>query len=255
MSRSRTQLNRGWRGTRPARLIVLVAAFTAATAAVAPAQTKDASPQPSTPADVTPQAEFQYSALSGSGNTILATRVPAVTSTGKTLYWDVTLLFDVDSNGNLTLDPAYPQIVPSPNLITAGFQAGNYAGPSTILNGKALVTISGPGVAPGGATEWSLAASTGAASCTYPATATWYVGPFATNPWMARIKAAGISLTQYANYSWGATGGTSCYSDWQDNSLIGLSQTNGTLTILSFTYAGKDYSTARDQITYTPTGQ
>jgi hypothetical protein len=237
-----------WR--RAARLAALMMTLTfivAAEAVVARAQSKDAaSPQATT--STTPEAEFQYSTLTGSGNTMLATRVPAITSTGAAVYWDVTLLFDVDENGNLTLDPAYPQIVKSPNLITSHFQPGNYVGPSDILDGQALITVSGPGVGPGGTTEWTLAASPGAASCTYPSTATWYVGSLASNPLSARLKKAGITSTAY---SYGIGSGP-CYGNWENDSLLGFSQVGNTITIYSFSYAGTDdSSTPLAQITYT----
>jgi hypothetical protein len=35
------------------------------------------------------------------------------------------------------------------------FKSGKYSGPGTLLNGKAVVTVAGPGVADNGATEWS----------------------------------------------------------------------------------------------------
>lgn len=236
-----------WRhAARLATLTMTLAFAIAASAAVALAQGKDASAQPPAPADVTPQAEFQYSALTGSGNTVVATRVPSVNSTGQTLYWDVTLLFDVASDGSLTLDPDYPQIVKSPSLFTSGFQAGNYVGPSTVLGGDALITVAGPGVGPGGTTEWTLTASSGAASCTYPSSATWYVGPLASNPIESRLKAAGITSTAY---SYG-TGSGPCYVQWETNSLLGFSQVANTITVYSFTDNG-DKSTPVAQITYT----
>lgn len=206
------------------------------------------------PANTTPQAEFQYSALTGSGNTMLATRVPAVTSTGVTLYWDVTLLFDVDSNGNLTLASGYPLIVSSPILKTAGFAPGNYAGPSNINGGQNLITVSGPGVGPGGTTQWSLSASAGASGATYPDTATWYVGPYSTSPLQARLKAAGISASDYPNYSWGTgDSGSDPNLDWTANSLLAFSQVGDTITILSFTNDFIDYNVSRDSIVYTCT--
>jgi hypothetical protein len=228
--------------------------FAAARAVVARAQTDEAtSPQPAT---TTPQAKFQYSALTGSVDAMLATRVPVLDSAGNVHYWDVTVLFDVDSKGNLTLASTYPHFVKSLPLLVSTFKAGNYEGPSTILGGKALITVSGPGVAPGGATEWSLAASTGANPCTYPSSATWYVGPLSSNPWAARITKAGISTSDYQDYSWGVGGSqdncTTTYYDWEPNTLMAFGQINGTLTILSFTASGSDYSTSRDQITYRP---
>ena len=109
-----------------------------------------------------PYALFQYASLTGSGNTITATQVPVVTATGVTVYENLTLQFNVDSNGNLTLAPGYPQSIPAPAILTSGFKPGTYVGPSNVLAGKALITVSGPGVSAGGATTWSLSAAPGA---------------------------------------------------------------------------------------------
>jgi hypothetical protein len=223
--------------------------FVTARAVVANAQTTDlTSPRPST---TTPQAYFQYSALTGSGNTVLATRVSAVTSAGKTIYWDVTLLFDVASDGTLTLDPSSPQIVPSPNLLTNHFLAGNYQGPSDDCGGGYLITITGPGVGSGGSTDWSLASSTGACAYMYPISASWYVGTYASNPLEARLKAAGISQTEYVDYSWGSgDSSTSPNNNWGTNTLMGFSQNGGSLTITSFTHNGVDSNLPQDVIVY-----
>jgi hypothetical protein len=156
----------------------------------------------------------------------------------------------VNSSGQLSI--ASSQFVASPNLITARFKAGPYVGPSTVFGGNAKIVVSGPGVAPGGATEWSLASASGANVETYPCSATWYVSSSLTsNPLYSRIKAAGITSVAY---SYGVIGSASCKFpnyNWAPNSLIGLSQTDNTITIVSFTYDGTDYSTSRDQITYT----
>src|SRR5437763_1062744 len=109
-----------------------------------------------------PYALFEYSALTGSGNTITATHVPVVTASGITVYINATLRFNVDANGNLTLSPRYPQIIPAPTILSSSFKAGTYVGPSTLLGGKAIIIVSGPGVSDGGATQWSLSAGTGA---------------------------------------------------------------------------------------------
>lgn len=58
-----------------------------------------------------PYSLFQYSTLTGSGNTITATRVAVVTPGGNTIYKNVTLRFDVDPDGNLTLSPDHPQLL------------------------------------------------------------------------------------------------------------------------------------------------
>ncbi len=127
-----------------------------------------------------PYSLFQFSSLIGSGNSITATLVPVVTSTGAIVYKNVTLQFNVDASGNLTL--ASTQIAPSVTPITSSFRPGRYVGPSTIYSGM-VVNVSGPGIASGGATEWTLAAASGTNCSTYPGTATWYVGPLASNPW------------------------------------------------------------------------
>jgi len=230
MSVSRTNVNLRRRSARLATILGLLAAG----AAAGPAQTP-------------PYAEFQYSTLTASGNTITATRLPVVTS-AKTSYVNVVVQFDVAADGTLTLAPGYPQIVPSPAQLISNFLAGNYAGPS---GSGDQITVSGPGVTVGGATEWSLANT---ATCSTPTSATWYVfgGPMTKNPLYTRLKNAGITAQTYGFYSWGTTGTQSCDagSTWQTNTLIGLSQTGGALAILSFTLNGKDESQPADQITY-----
>jgi hypothetical protein len=226
-----------WR--RSARLAAFVIVLAAAWVAGARAQTP-------------PYALFQYSTITGSGNTITATQLPVVTTSG-TVYQNVTLLFDVDASGNLTLAPGYPEVVKSPRPFTANFVPGTYVGPSTILSGKAIITVSGPSVGPGGITEWSLSAPTGADPCSYPSSAVWYAVPaLANSPLAARLSKAGITSTavQYG------VGGSQCSTDgydWEQNTLLGFSQTSGTtLAISSYTYDGvTDYNTARDTITYT----
>lgn len=192
-----------------------------------------------------PYALFEYSSLTGAGNTITATRVPVIISPSQTIYWDLTLQFNVDSMGNLTLAPL--NAMRSPMLITDNFMAGKYSGPSVILGGKAIVNVSGPGVASGGATVWSLASASGADVCTYPSTATWYVGPLSSSPLAARLNSAKITSTVW---SYGV-GGSQCGSVWAANTLIGVSQVANTITIVSFTRNGVDSNVPFDQVTYT----
>ena len=200
-------------------------------------------------AQTPPYVLFQNSTLTGSGNTINATFLPVVLSTG-TIYENVTIQFDVAADGTLTIAPGYPQVVKSPVFITSKFVPGTYVGPSTILGGTALITVSGPSVGPGGTTEWTITTPTGANSCTYPNSATWYVGPLASNPLATRLKSAGITSTSYS-YGIGSSQCSTDGSDWLQSTLIGLSQVGDALTIYSYTYDGlDDYSTPRDQITY-----
>jgi hypothetical protein len=229
-------------GHRTARLALTVMAFSAV-AFVARAQT--------------PQAFFERSTVTGSGNTISATNVPVVISPGLTVYINVTMQFNVDHNGNLTLSSGYPQVVPAPNLLSSTFQAGTYVGPSSAGNpGTAVVTVSGPGVTDGGATEWSLnlttdVSDTNTCNRPNPRSATWYVGPTASNPVAARLKSAGITSTAW---SYGVASASQCLScTWSSGALIGASQTGNAITIASFsTGCGfQDKSAPTDQITYT----
>jgi hypothetical protein len=204
----------------------------------------------------TPGPQFQYAALTGSGNTITLTRVPVITSSGQTVYQDISLQFDNDGNGNLTLTSGFPMFALSPSLQVSSFQPGKYAGPVTMLNGNALITVSGPGVVSGGSTAWSATTISGADPCTVPVSATWYVGPMDNNPMSARLKKANITSTAW---SYGISGGiaSSCGVGqsfrWGNGSIIGVSQTGNSITFASFTNNSFDQASPIDQVTYTLT--
>lgn len=202
-------------------------------------------------AQTPPYALLQNATLTGSGNTITAVNIPVVISVGVIVYVSLNLQFNVDSNGNFTVTPGYPQITQSFTPLASNFVAGNYAGPSNINSGNNLVTVSGPGVTSGGATEWSLAASAGGSSETYPPSATWWVGPIASSPIASRLQSAGITSTAY---SYGTTGSTAPDSPayWYANTLVGVSQIGNTITLVSFSENGNlDRNVPYDQITYT----
>jgi len=205
-------------------------------------------------AQTPPTALFQNATLTSSGSTITATRVPVMISSTLIIYVDMTMQFNADANGNLTMAPGFPQIVPSPTLLTGNFKAGTYVAPSTMFGGKGLFTVDGPGVSDGGATAWSLATASGASSNTSPQSAAWYVGPIANNPYADRIKNAGITSTAY---TYGiAYDGLCCGPGWgygnSNGALIGVSRVGNTITMVSFTYGGnKDTSTPVSQMTLT----
>jgi hypothetical protein len=230
-------LNLGSFRRRATRLVTFVLIVAAVWVFVAQAQ----APTP-------PYAEFQYASLTGSGNMITATQVPVVLAGGVTVYENITLQFNSDANGNLTLAPGFPQVIPAPTLLTGGFKAGHYSGPSTVLSGNMFIVVNGPGVTDGGATEWSVIAAAGATGFTYPSTATWYVGPISSNPLAARLGAAGITSTAW---SYGVIGGANNSSPWAPDTLLGASQIGNSITIVSFTNGGKDQAVPVDQITYT----
>lgn len=136
-------------------------------------------------------------------------------------------------------------------------------GPGSVLNGKTPALVSGPGALDGGASSWSFVSAAGADACTYPNSATWYVGPIASNPVVARLTKVGISS---AAWSYGVSGGPTYYTrclsgayfsqyHWGPGTLIGVSQTGNAITIASFTDTsvdsrGVDKSAPVDQITY-----
>lgn len=95
-------------------------------------------------AQAPPYALTQYANLTGSGDTITAAWVPVVTTSG-TVLKNVTLLFEVDAAGNLTIAPGYPKVVPVQPPIVTGFKNGPYHGPGTVLSGLAKVNVAGPG--------------------------------------------------------------------------------------------------------------
>jgi hypothetical protein len=196
-----------------------------------------------------PYSLFQYATLTGSSNTLTATFVPIVTA-GGTSYWNITLDFNVSSTGVLTV--ASLQQTQAPPPIVSSFRAGTYCASPNVGNGKACITVGGPGETSGGTTEWSLTAAPGSWADTYPESATWYVGPLASSPLASRLAAAKITST---DYSYGTVGAQNWVINgtWYYDTLIGLSQIGNTLNILSFTnyYTGLDQNTPVDQITYT----
>ncbi len=203
----------------------------------------------------TPGPQFQYAAMTGSGNTITLTRVPVVTSSGQTVYQDITLQFDNDGNGNLTLTSGFPMLAPSPSLEVSSFQTGKYVGPGSVANGNAVITVNGPGVVSGGSTAWSTITAGNADPCTFPVSMTWYVGPIDNNPMAARLKKASITSTAWS-YGIGGNGiafscGGSLSFHWGNGSIIGVSQTGNAITFASFTNNGFDQASPVDQITYT----
>ena len=210
--------------------------------AVAYAQTQDTGSQK--PPTTTPEALFQDSTLTGTTNTMNVNWLPVVKADGTIIYDDVTVQFAVAGDGTLTV--LAMQVVNSPRSIIDHFKAGNYIGPSTDPN--FLITVSGPGVAPGGATEWLLAASPGASGYTYPTEASWWCGPIKNSPYFKRIKAAGVPLQ---GFCYGVGSGYDGNQNWGTSSLLGLSQTGDAITISSFTHLNTDQAEPADNITYT----
>jgi len=196
-------------------------------------------------------AQFQYGTLTATTNSISATYVPITTASGTLTYENLTIPFSLylDSQGNVQVEAGDITAVPSPLPQTDGFIAGNYVGPGG--GTSELLTLSGPGVNSDGSTEWTVSASPGATGCTYPTTATFYVGPLLDNPLYSRIQKAEITSTAYSYGDEGTQTCTAPDNDWDSGSLLGFAQVGNTLTIVSYSWDGSDYSTATNQITYT----
>jgi hypothetical protein len=192
-------------------------------------------------AQAPPYALMQDSTLTGTGNTINVTQLPVVLSTG-TIYVDLTILFDVAADGTLTVASGYPMQVAAPQTKDDGFAAGDYS--ENPDNGGRNVGVSGPGVAGNGATVWSMGQIAGS-FCTNPNSATWWdVGTAIKNsPIYSRLKAAGITSTQFAQF--GVNGPTDCGGStlWQNNALLGFTQSGNSLVVTSYTNNGKDQNT------------
>jgi hypothetical protein len=198
-------------------------------------------------AAVTAYAEFQNATLSGSNNVINVTMLPIVLANGHIVYENLVIPVTVNpTTGKLTLGTMSQAAAPQPNA--DGFKAGNYVGPGGTAGGM-LLSLYGPGVTSGGATEWTVATTSGGTGCAYPSTATFYVGSLANNPFASRLKKAGITSTAY---SYGVMGSQECSAGdwWENGALVGFSQTGNALNIVSFSYAGSDYNTVQAQITY-----
>jgi hypothetical protein len=197
-------------------------------------------------------AQFQYATITGTNDTLNITMLPVVTASGTT-YKNLTLTVNVSAEGVVSVEPSSLKVTSAPSILASSFKAGKYVGPSSVNDGKNIITVTGPGVVPGGTTVWSLVSSSDPSVCAYPLSGTWYVGPPTNNPLAARLKKAGITSTAY---SWGVAGNPSASCDpglnWSNGSIIGVSQTGNSITISSFTSDGAfDKSYPVDQITYT----
>ena len=196
-----------------------------------------------------PTAQLQQSVLTGSTNMITASWIPITTGSGATIYANVTIQFNVDASGNMTIANGVLKQVSAPAALTSAFRPGRYVAPGPMFNGKGTINVSGPGITLGGATLWTLAATSDAYWSTYPSNATWYTGSIDANPLSARIRKAGITSPFY---SYGALGTQTVSGGWVTNALIGVSQGGNTITILNFTDSYNiDHAIPVDQITFT----
>jgi hypothetical protein len=139
----------------------------------------------------------QSSAISAAADTVRMARVPVANNAGVISYWDVTLKLTADgTTGRPAIAPANILVSPSPGLISAAFRAGKYK--DIFGNGY---TVTGPGAAAGGRSNWSVLLSKPAAGWTgYFFGGNWTTGAIAGHPIENKIRAQSINLSAY---SWG----------------------------------------------------
>ncbi len=193
---------------------------------------------------------LDYSNVIATGSSIFLNRLPIQLPSGTIIYKDVTIQLNSDSTG-LVSDVSPIVQATSPNLLSANFRAGTYVLPSITSSGFAMT---GPGAVPGSVmTKWEVNATpTKSQYCGSPAV--FYAGPLSAHPSTTRLKAAGITSTEYSYGIIGAGAGCSSYSgaSFLTGALVGFSQSGSLLTIASFTtYSdGKDHNVPVQSITY-----
>jgi hypothetical protein len=196
----------------------------------------------------TPAAFFNYASVIGLKNMITVNRVPIQTGPGTFIYKDVTITINVDNAGNLTYQLATPNQPLSPTLSPANIRAGTY---TDAQNSTLGIQVSGPTpIGSGGEAQWSITAAAGLA-CDFSVPSTFYTGPSlatANSTLAARVKAAGITATQY---SFGELDQDGCRNDgnWYNGALIGVTTVGNQLQVSSFTHVTTDSSSPVETVT------
>jgi hypothetical protein len=195
-----------------------------------------------------PSILLQYASVVSAAYTITITRAPVTTSTGAVIYEDITLQFAVGATGQITFASSEPTVVPSPNLLVAGFEAGTYV--NAAVGENMGFVLAGPGIG-AGVSVWSITLAATYWYATTPGNATFWVGPIANSPIAARLTAAKITSN---DWSYGVLGTQEAYAApyWSVGDLLGFSQVGNTVTVARFTNNLKvDVNLPVDQFTYT----
>ena len=184
----------------------------------------------STSVQAQPRAFLQLGAPSGVENRMSITRVPVSDKNGTIKYYDVSLVFNVDSAGRLTLNTGATKVTASPNVAVGAFKPGIYQGGRFVCD---EYTVGAPGIVGGGRVAGSIAdKNCGLGYLSF--SASWVTGPIAGHPNEAALRAAGIT---YQGYSWGIVGDVG--DDWPEigwdpGDLIGVVQSGQQLVIHNF---------------------
>jgi hypothetical protein len=193
----------------------------------------------------TPTIFMQSATINGAADAVTLTRVPVQNAAGTIIYKDISMFFDVDSLGNVTLPPALVKITPSPTINVGAFKPGTYNGYS--INGCTndhTFKVGSPGVGSGGRISGSIQRIEFGCGIF---NASWTSGPIAGHPLEVQLKAAGITSTAY---NWGIMGTADLstqQSGWIAGDIVGVVQTGNQLSLVNF----KNKNIAKTSLTFT----
>jgi hypothetical protein len=184
----------------------------------------------------TPTIFMESAAISGAGDALKLARVPVQKADGTVIYKDISMLFDVDNSGNVTLQPAFVRITASPTLVVGAFKPGTYNGYVAYYTGNPLrdttFKVGSPGVGSGGRISGSIQRITVYQNDGF--NASWTSGAITGHPQQAKLNAAGITSTAYNWGVMGTAGPFTISSGWKAGDIIGVIQNGNQLSIVNF---------------------
>jgi hypothetical protein len=184
---------------------------------------------------VDPRIFLESSVIKGAGGIVKIRRVPIQDSTGAIKYRDISLSFDVNNAGEISLSPGSPQITPSPRLKVGEFKQGVYVGSLAGI----LYDVGSPGVGPGGRAAGSInSRPRPPGGCRGDRlSVSWVTGPIQGHPNEAALTAAGITSTALS-WETAAVMDDNCsdvdYPGWENGNIIGAIQTGDQLSVHNF---------------------
>ena len=179
---------------------------------------------------------MQQATINGAADAVTLTRVPVRKADGSIIYKDISLFFNVDSVGNVTLPPTFVQITPSPTINVGAFKPGAYSGYMVFTycppDSNDDFTVGSPGVGSGGRISGSIQRVTCSSGNVFHAS--WTSGPITGHPLQAQLNAAGITSTAYNWGVMGTAGNQTVVSGWKAGDIIGAVQTGNQLSLVNF---------------------
>jgi hypothetical protein len=191
----------------------------------------------------TPTIYMQSATINSAGDAVTLTRVPVMNAAGTILYKDISMLFDVDNLGNVTLPSALVRITTSPTINVGAFKPGTYNGYS--VNGNNVFKVGSPGIGSGGRISGSIQRITLSSADVF--NASWTSGPITGHPFQAQLNAAHITSTAYNWGIMGTAGQFTVSSGWKAGDIIGTVQNGNQLSLVDF----ENTNTAKRSLTFT----